>query len=444
MIANRRSTACLTCVVVWLTLGCQSGDDTQATPTTDRARTTEVTSPPPKSTDSLPSRPSVTPVIATEATVGGRVAVPDDDAVRAALEQWAAEVHTFGVAVGIRVQGHADVVAAVGTDDRNPDTAMRTDGRFQIASVTKTFVTAAVLSLVEEGSLRLDQTIEPWFPEIDNADQITISMLLSHRSGLADFANDRPDDYQTLMLADLAHRYTPREAIAQSTSLAARFAPGDGYSYSNTNFQILGEIAADITETPIGELIEQRFSRPLHLDFTSLADESAVEPDEHHGWFTLDPAIGDLENDTFDPTIARDLDILDFPRNAVVTQIGAAGAMRSTIDDLLAWGTALYSGDLLQPETLELLFTPTTQPGEVDDDDTSIRYGLGTMLVCPCDENGPRLVGHDGSLIGGRTVLAANPRTGVVVVIHANVQEIALHDLFTLADRLDRLTRGGM
>jgi D-alanyl-D-alanine carboxypeptidase len=441
MTPQRRNAACLTCAVAWLTLGCQSGATSRATPTTDRAATTEATSSPPTSNDTVPTQPTVAPVIAA-ATVPAQPAVPDGDAVRAALEEWAADVHTFGAAVGIRVQGHDDVIAAVGSDDRNPDTAARTDGRFQIASVTKTFVTAVVLSLVEEGGLRLDQTIEPWFPEIVGADQITIRMLLSHRSGLADFANDRPDDYQAAMLADLAHSYTPREAIALSTSLASRFAPGDGYAYSNTNFQILGEIAADITDTPVGELIDQRLARPLQLDSTSLADESSVEPDEHHGWFTLDTAIGDLEDATFDPTIARDLDILDFPRNAVVTQIGAAGAMRSTIDDLLVWGTALYGGDLLEPDTLALALTPTTQPGEVDDDDTSIRYGLGTMLICPCDENGPRLVGHDGSIIGGRTLLAVNPHTGVVIVIHANVQEIALHDLVTLANRLDHLTDG--
>jgi D-alanyl-D-alanine carboxypeptidase len=442
MIPQRRNAACLTCAVVWLMVGCQSSAESRATPITDRAATTEATSPPRMSIDSVSSRPTVAPVTAAQGTVA-RPAVPDGDAVRAALEEWAAEVHTFGATVGIRVQGQDDLVAAVGIDDRNPDTAARTDGRFQIASITKTFVTAVVLSLVEEGSLRLDQTIEPWFPEIDGADHITIRMLLSHRSGLPDFARDRPDDYQAAMLADLAHRYTPREAIALSTSLVARFNPGDTYSYSNTNFQILGEIAADITGTPIGDLIDQRLARPLHLESTSLADESAVEPDEHHGWFTLDPAIGNLEDNTFDPSIARDLDILDFPRNAVVTQIGAAGAMRSTIDDLLAWGTALYGGDLLQPDTLALALTPTTQPGEVDDDDTSIRYGLGTMLICPCDENGAHLVGHDGSLIGGRTLLAANPLTGTVIVIHANVQEISLHDLVTLADRLDRLTDGG-
>ena len=75
--------------------------------------------------------------------------------------------------------------------------------------------------------------------------------------------------------------------------------------------------------------------------------------------------------------------------------------------------------DLLSPEALELLLTPTTQPGEVDDDDSSVRYGLGTMLICPCDDGGPRLVGHDGSIIGGRTLLAADPHTGVVIVIHA-------------------------
>ena len=179
---------CLTCVIA-LTLGCQSGADPATTPITERAGTTEATSTTTTSSDSMPSRPEVAPVTTTIETAAARAALPDRDTVRAALEQWSAEVHTFGAAVGIRVQGHDDdVVAAVGIDDRNPDSEMRSSGRFQIASVTKTFVTAVVLSLVDEGSLRLDQTIEQWFPEIVSADQITISMLLSHRSGLADFA----------------------------------------------------------------------------------------------------------------------------------------------------------------------------------------------------------------------------------------------------------------
>jgi CubicO group peptidase (beta-lactamase class C family) len=114
--------------------------------------------------------------------------------------------------------------------------------------------------------------------------------------------------------------------------------------------------------------------------------------------------------------------------------------MRSTILDLLTWGSALYGGDLLNPASRELLLAPTTQPGEVDDDDTSIRYGLGTMLICPCDGHQPRLVGHDGSIVGGRTLLVADPSTGIIIVIHANVQEIALHDLVALATRLDALT----
>jgi D-alanyl-D-alanine carboxypeptidase len=373
---------------------------------------------------------------------GPAVAAPDGVELQDMLETWIDDVHAFGAVVGVRVPGQRDVVVAGGVDGRNPETPMRTDGRFQIASITKTFVTVIVLSLVDAGTLRLEDTIDRWFPQIADADRITVTMLLSHRSGLADFAADRPDEFRAIMLADLEHRYTPSESIALSSALPARFPPGAAYSYSNTNFQILGEIAAAVTGTPVDDLIAG-LVEPLGLDETSMNDQASVEPDEHHGWFTLDPAIGDLEADTFDPTVARDLDILEFPRTAVVTQIGAAGAMRSTIHDLLDWGEQLYTRDVLSPATRRLMIASTTSPGEVDDDDSRIEYGLGTMLI---DSTGPadlRLVGHDGSIIGGRTLLAVNPDTGVVIVIHANVQEITLHDLAGLArDLLHAIVTG--
>jgi CubicO group peptidase (beta-lactamase class C family) len=278
MIADRRIAAWLTCALVVLTTGCRADTGTRPAPATEPVGRVDASSSTPREPFDPTVPPSTEPVIATRPTIRAQVDVPDGVAVRAVLEQWAAEVHAFGASVGVRVPGHDDVIVAVGVDARNPDTPMPTGGRFQIASVTKTFVSALVLMLVEDGKLRLDQTIERWFPDIKDADRITISMLLSHHSGLADFGRDRPDDYRAAMLADLSREYTAREAIAQSTALTGPFAPGDGYSYSNTNFQILGEIAAFATGTSIAELIDFRLTGPLHLDATSLADDPSSTP----------------------------------------------------------------------------------------------------------------------------------------------------------------------
>jgi D-alanyl-D-alanine carboxypeptidase len=362
------------------------------------------------------------------------MAVPEREEVDAILGRWIERTHAFGATAGLRVPGAGDVFGAAGVDGRRPVTPMPTTGRFAIASVTKTFVTAVIMDLAGAGALDLDATIDSWLPSVPRSDLITVRMLLSHRSGIPDFANEQPEAFQELILADLERRFSPQDVIATSTRRAARFDPGTAYGYSNTNFQILGEIATSVTGVPIEQLIADRMAAPLDLDDSTLAGAASPEADEHHGWFSLDPAVGQTEDGSFDPSIPRDLDILEFPRTAFLSFIGAAGGMRSSLVDLLEWGDALYGGRVLGPDRTAAIVTPTSPP-----DEDGIAYGLGTMLVCPCD-GAPRLVGHDGSLVGSRTLLVRSPSTGVVVAIHANVQEIALKDLIDLASDLAALT----
>jgi D-alanyl-D-alanine carboxypeptidase len=361
----------------------------------------------------------------------------DATAAQAALDAWRERVHAFGAIAGVRVPGEPDLLLASGVDDRGPDTPMRTDGPFFIASVTKTFVGALVLQLADEGVLSLDDTVERWLPGVvPRGDEITLRMLMSHTSGLADFENDDIEAFTALVTGDLGRRFSPAEAIAYSTKLPPVGAPDEVYHYANAGYQVLGEVAAAAEGAPVADLVRTRFLGPLGLART-VYDDGALLPGELHSWFSLDPAVGDADAGTFDITVPRDLDTYDFARTALVSFSGAAGAMRSTLADLLAWGDALYGGEVLSAASTALLTeVPDGTPRRTD------RYGLGVIGFAPngsLTDGAPAFVGHDGDLVGNRTLLVRAP-SGVVVAIHANVREVALGDLVGLASELVGLT----
>jgi D-alanyl-D-alanine carboxypeptidase len=361
----------------------------------------------------------------------------DGDEAQALLDAWREQVSAFGALIGVRVPGQPDLLLASGVDDRNPDSPMPTDGRFFIASITKTFTSALVLLLADDGVLSLDDPVEHWLPGVvPRGDQITLRMLLSHTSGLADLVNDDPGTARSLFLADLTRAFTPREAIDYSTALPPVGAPGSQYHYSNANYQILGEVIAAAGHASLAEQVRTRLAEPLGLNQTFL-DDGQLVPGELHSWFTLDEAIGDLNAGSFDPSVPRDLDVQDFPRTALISFAGAAGGMRSTVTDLLGWADALYGGRVLSAESTELLTdVPRGTPLR------NARYGLGVIGFEPEGDEAtgaPAFVGHDGDTIGNRSLLVRTS-SGVDIAIHTNVEEVTLKDLVTLVDDLIALT----
>ena len=125
---------------------------------------------------------------------------------------------------------------------------MRADERFRIGSVTKTFVAALVLLLVEDGKLRLDDTVESRLPGlIPSGEEITVRQLLSHTSGLPDYVED------PRVLRDPGRRWRPRDLLALALAdPARRSAPGGGFAYSSTNYVVLGLLAEAVGDAPRG------------------------------------------------------------------------------------------------------------------------------------------------------------------------------------------------
>jgi D-alanyl-D-alanine carboxypeptidase len=246
-----------------------------------------------------------------------------------------------------------------GVADLATQREIRAGDRYRIASLTKTYVATVVLQLVDEGKLRLDDTVERWLPGLVPAgDRMTIKQLLNHTSGLYDHEKD-PEVLEPYVNGDLGYYWSPLRLVELAVSREPLFAPGDTErsSYSSTNYLVAGLIVEAATGRSIGDELKQRVFRPLHLSETTYPTESTRLPSPYaHGYFLLgEPPLVDVS--AFSPSLS-----------------GAAGAIVSTVDDVADFYRALLSGHLLDPE---LLVAMKHTPLPASNADLGQRHGLG-------------------------------------------------------------------
>jgi D-alanyl-D-alanine carboxypeptidase len=198
-------------------------------------------------------------------------------------------------------------------------------------------------------------------------------MLLNHTSGIFNFTEDT--DFLTRALTPPTPIWTPLELVQVATAHPPTFAPGAGWSYSNTNYVLVGMILTKVTGVPVARLLERRITGPLGLRNTYLADTAAFTGPYAHGY--LPPSL--LGTTDY-------LDVSDLSPNWVST----AGAVVSTAPDLARFYRALLGGRLLSPPLLREM--KTTVPAA-----DGLNYGLGLFSVATgCGT----LWGHDGSVPG--------------------------------------------
>ncbi|MED3945116.1 serine hydrolase [Priestia megaterium] len=267
---------------------------------------------------------------------------------------------------------------AAGIADLRTKKPMKTDFRFRIGSVTKTFIATVLLQLAGENRLNLDDSIEKWLPGVIqgngyDGNQITIRQILNHTSGIADYVNSKDFD-----IMDTKKSYTADEFVKMGISLPPDFPPGKGWSYSNTGYVILGMLIEKVTGNSYAEEVENRIIEPLDLSNTFLPGNSSVIPGTKHarGYFQLDGA-SELEDVTY------------------INPGSSDGDMISTADDLNKFFSYLLSGQLLKEQQLKQMLTtvPTGREGT--------GYGLGiyeTKLP-----NGVSIWGHRGIVLGFTT-----------------------------------------
>ncbi|MGW6866104.1 serine hydrolase domain-containing protein [Streptomyces sp. NPDC054901] len=337
-------------------------------------------------------------------TAGTAAAVPaagtDDPAAvsrhtgldRRALAQRLDAVHgagMYGAYASVR-DGRARWTGATGLAD--VDTGRRTapDMRHRVGSVTKSFTAVAVLQQSAAGRIRLDSPVGDHVPELvpgERGRKITVRMLLNHTSGIADYiAEAFPSVKQgsPSSLEEFRHRtISPATLAGYGVNLPQLFEPGTSWSYSNTNYILLGEVLRKVTGQDPERVITRDVIRRAGLRDT---------------WFPgTDPRIKGPHSrmyEGFGGVLTPPRDFSEYN----MTMAGTAGALISTTQDLNTFYRTLLQGGLLPAAQLREM--RTTVPYHDENGTVLLRYGLGIYsLDTPC---GP-VWGHDGGVFGATT-----------------------------------------
>ena len=240
-----------------------------------------------------------------------------------------------------------DAGVAAGVFDRASGRPLQPRHAFRVASATKTFTAASILRLFEEGRLRLDDPIARHLPaeyvqllrgDGYAVDSITVRHLLTHTSGIHDYATD--ERYFAAVLGDPMHRWTRMEQVRAAMEWGQpRFAPGAGYHYSDTGYNLLGEMIERLTGAPMGRAFRTLLDyERLRLDRTWL---ETLEPapagvELSHAYF------GEMDAMGLDPSV----------------DLYGGGGLASTAEDLARFYRALLRGEVFRhPQTLRVMLT---------------------------------------------------------------------------------------
>jgi len=306
------------------------------------------------------------------------------------VEQVMAQDNIPGTIVGVWVPERGEWVTAVGQADIETGRQISTDDKVRIASNTKTFVATLILQLVDEGKLGLDDPLEKDISGVPNAEQITIRQLLNMTAGIFSFTED--ETFSEEFTADPLMEITPQEELDIALSYPPDFPPGEGWHYSDTNYEILGMIAEEVTGNPIEEEVQRRVIEPLGLTSTSF------------------PTLPDMpEGSARGYVLGDDGQLMDYTRvNPAVPWAG--GAMISDLEDLKVWAKALATGELLSEEMHQQQLRWVDIPGAERVDG---KYGLGIMSLAGFQ-------GHNGAIFGYNSVVLYLPEADATIVVLAN------------------------
>ncbi|MFE0423026.1 serine hydrolase domain-containing protein [Streptomyces sp. NPDC058953] len=299
-----------------------------------------------------------------------------------------------------------------GVADRTTGKARKSNERFRIASITKTFVAATLLDQEADGLLGLDDTVEKWLPGVvrgngNDGRAITVRQLLDHSSGLREYMSDpeyRRKFFTTEYLKSRYETWPPLRTARVGLAHRPDFAPGDRHAYSNTGYVLAGMIIEKAGGNTYAHEIRKRVLEPLGLRHTSLPGNKVTIPGPH-------PRMYSFLSD--DPHATEIHDVTE--QNA--SQAFGDGDMISTTGDLNRFLRGLLGGELLPPAQLAAMKRMLPNAGQVQSYEA---YGLGLYRYrTTC---GTTVYGHSGGAAGGgsEAVATEDGRRSVTVNVNAD------------------------
>ncbi|HEU4565846.1 MAG TPA: serine hydrolase domain-containing protein, partial [Gemmatimonadaceae bacterium] len=284
---------------------------------------------------------------------------------------------------------------------------------YRIGSITKQFTAAAVMQLVEQGKLSLDDDFTKYVPEFPaRGRRVTIRQLLDHTSGIRSF-NLLGDAW----LARSHDERSQREMIDLIASAPYDFEPGTWWVYSNSGYYLLGVVIERVSGQSYADYLRDHVFARAGLTATTYCDERAIIPNRARGYQLIE---GRMVN-----TLPLSM-----------SQLFAAGAICSTAPDLARWAQALHDGRVVSRQSYEMMATGATLA-----DGTRRSYGFAMNVASLL---GHRKLEHSGWATGAVSVLVHYPDDSLTIAILTNTQPLAVEKIEeTMATAILRTSDSG-
>ena len=293
-----------------------------------------------------------------------------------------------GCAALVAKNGQVIYRKAFGMADLELNVPMQPEMVFRIGSITKQFTAIAILQLMEQGKLSLQDEITKYIPDYPmHGHSITIEHLLTHTSGIKSYTN--VPEFQKFIRTDMK----PEEVIDLIKSKPMEFAPGTKWNYNNSGYFLLGYIIEKVSGKTYQEYLQENFFTPLGMTSSCYGDDTKIIKWRASGY---QPGKEGVVNADF----------------MSMTLPYAAGSIMSTVDDLYKWNRALHSYKLVKKETLDMAHTPYKLK-----DGKSTDYGYGWFMS---ELQGSPTIEHGGGINGYLTSSVYLPDEDVFVALFSN------------------------
>jgi D-alanyl-D-alanine carboxypeptidase len=263
-----------------------------------------------------------------------------------------------------------------------------TKTKYRVGSISKMFTASIIFQLIQEGKLSLTTSLATYYPQLPNAEKITIGEMLSHRSGLHNFTSD------SLYRSYMAKRQSEAHMIALFEKEKPDFNPDEKFEYSNTNFVLLGYIIEKITGKTYAEELKQRITSKIGLKDTFYGGKINSANDEAYSY---------TFNSEWEQMPETDMSIP-----------GGAGGIVSTPTDLVKFIEALFDGKLISQDNLEHMKTIKNN------------YGMA-MMQMPFDNK--ISYGHGGAIDGFLSMLGYFPEDKLAIAYISNGVVFSTNDV---------------
>ena len=293
-----------------------------------------------------------------------------------------------GSAALVAIKGQVIYKKAFGMANLELNVPMQPDMVFRIGSITKQFTAIAILQLMEQGKLSLQDDITKFIPDYPTqAYKITIENLLTHTSGIKSYTSDPG------IMKFIKDDFTPEEVIDKFKNLPMEFAPGTKWNYNNSGFFLLGYIIEKASGMKYQDYIEQNLFKPAGMTNSLYGNDRKIIKNRAYPYQT--------DGDT---AVNADYMSMLLPYSA--------GSLMSTVEDLYKWNRALLSDKFVKRETLDKAWTEFKLS-----DGKGTHYGYGWVLS---QVQGSLSIEHGGGINGYLTNGIFLPKEDVFVAVFSN------------------------